>query len=165
MKEGIEAFAAAVLAEPDGPPPPEFSDSALGRSSHELAQSLLDRFPEFAAVERGFGFWNLLEATHHLAGRICRRQWTISTTRSILLLGDDPVSARLLGGTTFKTHGVTQVVDTPVPIGPYTLLLIGNRPDGTGAVDVEQAEDYAAISNEIRLDRAKRFVVGPPSSH
>lgn len=97
MKEGIEAFAAAVLAEPDGPPPPEFRDIALGRSSHELAQSLLDRFPEFAALERGFGFWNLLEATHHLAGRICRRQWTISTTKSILLFGDDPVSARPLG--------------------------------------------------------------------
>lgn len=162
MREGIEALAAALLAEPDGPPPPEFSESALGRSSHELAQSLLDGFPEFVAVERGFGFWNLLEATHHLAGRICRRQWTVATTKSMLLLADDPVSARPLGGTTFKAHGVTHVVDTPVPIGPHTLLLIGNRPDGTGAVDVEQAEDYAAISNEIQLNRAKRFLVGPP---
>jgi hypothetical protein len=162
MKEGIEAFAAAMFAKPDGPPPPEFSDSALRRSSHELAQFMLDGFPEFAAVERGFGFWNLLEATHHLAGRICRRQWTISTTKSILLLGDDPVSARPLGGTTFKARGVTQAVDTPVPIGPHTLLLIGNRPDGTGAVDVEQTEGYAAISNEIQLNRATRFLVGPP---
>jgi hypothetical protein len=53
-------------------------------------------------------------------------------------------------------------VDTPVPIGPHTLLLIGNRPDGTGAVDVEQTEGYAAISNEIQLNRATRFLVGPP---
>ena len=63
--------------------PPEFSEHAYGRSSHELARYMLDRFPEFAAIERGFGFWNLLDAMHHLAGRVHRRQWTISTTRSI----------------------------------------------------------------------------------
>jgi hypothetical protein len=163
-KAAIEAFAAAMLAEPDGPPPPEFEGAALGRSSHELAQFALDNFPEFAAIERGFSFWNLLDAAHHLAGRIYRRQWTTLTTQSTLLLSDDPVSRAPLGGTTFKVAGVTLVVDTPVPIGPHALLLIGNRPDGAGAIEAEHTDDYAGISNEIQMHSAKRFLVGPPAA-
>ncbi|MGO8863473.1 MAG: DUF4238 domain-containing protein [Acidimicrobiales bacterium] len=162
MKAGIEAFAAAMLAEPDGPSPPEFDRVARGRSSHELAQFMLEGFPEFSAIERGFSFWNLLDAAHHLAGRIYRRQWTLFTTKSILLLGDDPVSTAPLGGVTFKADGCTMVVDTPVPIGPHTLLLIGNRSDGAGAIGAERGEGYAGISNEIQIHRAKRFLVGPP---
>lgn len=162
IKPGIEAFASAMLAEPDGPPPREFRRYAEGRSSHQIARYMLERLPEFSAIERGFSFWNLLDAAHHLAGRIYRRQWTLLNSDSALLLGDDPVSTPPLGGTTFKANGVTTVVDTPVPIGPHTLMLIGNRPEGTGAVDEESAEEYAAISNEIQINRAKRLLIGPP---
>lgn len=164
LKPAIDAFAAEMLATADGPPPPEFRDHAHGRSSHELAQYMLDGFPEFAAIERGFGFWNLLDAMHHLAGRIYRRQLTVVTTDSILLLGDDPVPTRPLGGTYFKAEGVTRCIDTPVPLGPHTLMLIGNRPDGVGAVDSREIDHYSAISNEIQLDRAERFVIGPPTT-
>lgn len=161
-KAGIEAFAAAMFAEPDSPQPPGFQSVAPGCSSHELAQFALDGFREFSSIERGFSFWNLLDAAHHHAGRIYRRQWTTLTTKSILFLGDDPVSTAPLGGTTFKVEGVTLVVDTPVPIGPHALLLIGNRPDGAGAIEDEETEDYAGISKEIQLHRAKRLLVGPP---
>lgn len=161
VQPGIEAFAAALLAAPDGPPPPEFREHANGRSRHELAESLLDGFSEFIAIERGFGFWNLLEAMHHLASRIYRRQLTVAAAESTLLLGDDPVPTRPLGGTFFKADGVTRCIDSPVPIGPHTLLLVGNRPDGTGAVDPREIDHYSAISNEIQLDRAKRFLIGP----
>jgi hypothetical protein len=161
-KAGIEAFAAAMLAEPDGPPPPEFESVARGRSSHEVAEFALRGFPEFSRIERGFSFWNLLDTAHHFAERIYRRQWTLFTPESILLLGDDPVSTAPLGGTTFKVEGVTTVVDTPVPIGPHALLLIGNRLDGTGAIEAAHSEEYAGISNEIQIHRAKRFLIGPP---
>lgn len=163
MKEAIEAFAAALLAKPDGSPPTEFERIADGRSSHELAQFALEGFPEFAALERGFSFWNLLDAAHHLAGRAYRRQWTVLSTKSVLLLGDDPVSTKPLGGTTFKARGITSTIDTPIPIGPQTLLLVGNRPDGSGAVDPTATEDYAGISNEIQIHTAQRFLVGPPT--
>ena len=97
------------------------------------------------------------------AGRIYRRQWTVLSTKSILLLGDDPVSTAPLGGITFRAEGVTLVVDTPVPIGPHTLLLIGNRPDAAGEIEGEHSEEYALISNEIQIHTAKRFIVVPPS--
>jgi hypothetical protein len=163
LRPALDLFAAEMLTAPDGPPPPDFSQHAYGRSSHEIAQYLLDAFPKFAAIERGFGFWNLLEAMHHLAGRIYRRQWTITSTSSILLLGDDPVPTRPLGGTYFKAEEVTRCVDTPVPIGPHTLLLIGNRPNGAGAADPRAIDHYSAISNEIQLNRADRFLIGPPA--
>lgn len=162
LKPGLEAFAAEMLAAPEGPPPPEFREHGRGRSNHEIAQQLLDGFAEFAAIERGFGFWNLLDSMHHLAGRIYRRQWTTAQTRTVLLLGDDPVPTPPLGGTYFKAEGVTRCVDTPVPIGPHKLLLIGNRPNGVGAVDPREIDHYSAISNEIQLDRANRFLIGPP---
>lgn len=164
LKPAIDAFAAEMLATADGPPPPEFSEHAYGRSSHELAQYMLDGFPEYAAIERGFGFWNLLDAMHHLAGRIYRRQLTVTATGPILLLGDDPVPTRPLGGTYFKAEGVTRCIDTPVPLGPHTLLLIGNRPDGAGTVDPREIDHYSVISNAIQLDRAERFMVGPPTT-
>lgn len=68
VKEGLEEAAAILLANPDGPPPPHFAGHANGRTSHEIAQLLLDGFDEFDAIERGFSFWNLLDAIHHLAG-------------------------------------------------------------------------------------------------
>jgi hypothetical protein len=104
----------------------------------------------------------LLNAAHQLAGRTYRRQWTPLATKSNLPIGDDPVSATPLGGITFKVSGASLVVDARVPIGPHALLLVGNRPDGTGAVEAGSSEEYAEFSNEIQIDRAKPFLVAPP---
>lgn len=162
LREAVETFAAAMFAQPDGPPPPELKESALGRSSHELAELALDGFDGFADLERGFAFWNLLDAAHHLAGRIYRRQWTVFATESVLLLSDDPVAVRPLGNTTVKAGGETLAYDTPVPVGPHTLLLIGDRPDGEGKIPADSTELYAGLSNEIQIARAGRFLIGPP---
>jgi hypothetical protein len=160
-REAVEAFANAMLAEPDGAPPAMFEESARGRSSHELARIALDGYDEFAGVQRGFAFWALLDAAHELAARIHRRQWTVLKTESILFLSDDPVPVPPLGSTTIKAKGKTVAYDTPVPLGPHTVLLIGDRPDGAGEVAQDEATRHAAVSNEIQFNRVRRFLVGP----
>ena len=160
-RDAIDGFTTAMLAEPDGPPPPMFEESGRGRTSHELARLALDGYEEFAGIQRGFAFWGLLDAAHVLAARIYRRQRTVLTTTSILLLGDDPVPVTPLGNTTVKSSGDTVAYDTPVPLGPHTLLLIGDRPDGAGQIAQEAAEDYAGVSNEIQINRVRRLLVAP----
>jgi hypothetical protein len=162
IHELITATAPLLLEGDDGPVPAELERSAKGRSRHEFAKDLLDGLPDFVGLERGFGFRNLLEGAQAYAARIYRREWTVVTTESILLISDDPVPVSPLGVTTVRTDDGASVWDTPVPIGPHRLLLIGNRPRGAGPVAHEQTEAYAGLSNDLQIANAQRFLVGPP---
>jgi hypothetical protein len=157
----VHQVAAEFLAAPDAPAPPEF-EHALGRSRHQLAERLLDGLPTFNAMERGFGFWRLLDIAHHFAGRIYTRDWTFIASTWTLMLGDNPVPAEPLGETTRKARGEITVWDTPVPLDPDTLLLIGNRPRGTGLSSPVDADGYSVMSNDLQVYRAERFVIAPP---
>lgn len=158
----IEQAATMLLAEPEAPAPPEFEHSALGRSTHQLADRLLEGLPTFNAMERGFGFWNLIDIAHHFAGRIHARDWTVIASTRTLMLGDDPVPAQPLGETTRRARGEITAWDTPVPLAPSMLLLIGNRPRGTPHDGEIDHDGYSILSNEMQVYRARRLLVAPP---
>lgn len=144
------------LALPDEPDP-----AVSGRRSHSVAAEL-DRGRDGAlAFERVTGFWNLLFHAHDLAAAISRRQWSVLTAHKLLLISDDPVPRAPLGGVTLKVIDQTWTCDTPVPLGRHTLLLIGNRADGSSVVPSDEAERYFAVSNEIQAHAAQRFFVSP----
>lgn len=85
-----------------------------------------------------------------------------SSTLTLITLQRPANSPVPLGNTTMKANGETVAYDTPVPLGPHTLLLIGDRPDGAGEVSQADGTLYAAVSNEIQFNRVQRFLVGPP---
>lgn len=116
----------------------------------------------YNGLERSLMFDHLLKGVFGLAARVYRRQWTVLTTRSILFLGDDPVPITPLGSMTLKTQGQVTAHDTPVPIGPHLLLLIGDRRNGRHSIEPADSEFYAGLSNEVQLRKARRFLVTPP---
>lgn len=128
----------------------------------QVAGELRARLDDFVGVERGFGFWNVFHHAHDLAARIYRREWTVIATGGLVFIGDNPVPLSPLGGTTVKIHGSIEVIETPVPLGPQRVLLIGNRPRGLedGGLLVEP-DGYGAACNEIQFARMERFLVGP----
>jgi len=65
------------------------------------------------------------------------------------------------GNTTIKAGGRTTTWDTPIPLGPRTILAVGNRRDGELPVAEEHWLALIGVSNRIQMESMQRFLFGP----